>query len=154
MIIKEHKNNKQPANILNEFWDPFDEKKEMLDKTNIKGVTMNDAAENQCKIKMQGKNVVANEPFYTGDIVEIAPCKIMDDTYTIEFIKDLVFEIPGNKYAIPFGYVQFYEINGEDKKANCDYLYDPNMEAIIIKATKTIKPGDKLVLFSNTTDEF
>lgn len=137
---------------LNEFWDPFDTSKEIHDKENIMSVKMNDAAENQCKVKMVGKNVVANEPFYMGDIVEVAPCKIMESNYTVEFIKDLVFEIPGNKFAIPFGYVQFYELSAEDKKANCDYLYDPNMEVIVIKAIKTINKGDKLVLLSNSID--
>ena len=150
-MIVSNKNAKYKS--LNEFWDPFDDKKEIHDKDNIRKVNMNAADENQCKIKMQGKNVVANEAFYAGDIVEIAPCKIMDSNYTIEFIKDLVFEIPGNKYAIPFGYVQFYEINGEEKRANCDYLYDPNLEVIIIKAIKTINKGDKLILLSNTIDE-
>lgn len=153
MIMKKNKRPYKDFDLINEFFDPFDEKKRTFDKENILSIDMHDAYETQCKIKMRGKDVVANGNFYVGDIVEIAPCKIMSDNYTTSFIKDLVFEIPGGKYAIPFGYVQFYELTSDEKKANCDYLYDPNMETIVIKAIKTIKKGEKLALNSSCIEE-
>lgn len=153
MIMKKNKRCHKDFNLINEFFDPFDEKKRTFDKENILSIDMHDTYETQCKIKMRGNDVVANDNFYIGDIVEIAPCKIMSDNYTISFIKDLVFEIPGGKYAMPFGYVQFYELVPEEKKANCDYLYDPNMETIVIKAIKHIKKGEKLMLNSSCIEE-
>lgn len=154
MIARKDKNYmRNRSRKVNEFWDPFDSKKQMRDKDDIRGIDMHPATESQCKIKMKGKNVVANDDFYQGDIIEIAPCKIMEDNYTISFIKDLVFELPDGKFALPFGYVQFYDLAKDEKKANCDYLYDPNMETIIIKATKPIKTGEKLALNGACVDE-
>lgn len=145
MIRRQHKHNLQEGYI-----DPFNpEGKQYLrrDKNDFVNMKMVSNDANKSRVYTDGKSVYAYKTFMPGDIVEICPCKVFSDQslYSRE-LRDLVFEIAYNKFAMPFGYATIYDLANDPLLANCDYLWDANTECVIIKATKRINKGDKLWL--------
>ena len=62
-------------------------------------------------------------------------------------VRKMVFEVDkDNTYVIPFGYCQYYDLSDEYKTPNVDYIWDPNINTIVIKALRKIKAGEILVL--------
>lgn len=103
---------------------------------------------NQCKVIYDGEKVYSACVFHPGDIVEICPCKVIDNSalYSRD-MRDIVFEIvPQKKYACPFGYAQYYGVSDDEHFANCDYMYDPNTNSIVIKACRRIPKNAALIL--------
>ena len=103
---------------------------------------------NQCKIYTDGYSVYANSKFYANDIIEICPTKRIDKSslYSRD-VRDIIFEvIPNEYYVIPFGYCQYYDIKNGHNTPNCDYLWDPISQTIVIKAITKINKYDKLIL--------
>lgn len=122
---------------------------EYQDKKVIKDIKVIPADANICNVYYDGYYVYAKQKFYPGDIIEICPTKeISKSSLYSRDIRDIVFEIEaGERYVIPFGYCQFYQVDAENgKTANCDYIWDPNIKSIIIKALQKIDMGEKLVL--------
>lgn len=123
---------------------PFKE----LDPKDIVKVSPMTPKGNQCKVLYDGDKVYSTCVFHPGEIVEICPCKVVDDSalYSRD-MRDIVFEIvPKKKYACPFGYAQYYEVSNDEHQANCDYLYDQNTNSIVIKALKRIPKNAVLIL--------
>ena len=114
----------------------------------IKKVKMIPKNVNVCKIYSDGKSVYAAVNFYEGDIVEICPAKSVTKSALYDNdIRKIVFEVnKDHTYVIPFGYCQYYELADDYNPGNVDYLWDPNMQTIVIKAIKNISVGDKLIL--------
>lgn len=127
------------------FTDDYDSSKYFKD--DFKKMSMIPSDANKCNIWCNGADVFAGTRFLPGDIIEICPCrKITAVSVRDKEITDLVFEIiPGRVYAIPFGYAQYYGISENPEFGNCDYVYDPNTCAIIVKAHKRIEPNEKLI---------
>lgn len=120
----------------------------MHDKTAIKHIDMVPRNANQCMILSDGQSVYTANRIYTGDIIEICPTKMIDKTalYSKD-MRDIVFEVERNeKYVIPFGYCQYYDIADETHEPNCDYMWDPNQRVIVIKAIKNLPKHTKLYL--------
>ena len=102
-----------------------------------------------CKVTCDGQNVFAAHKFNKFDIIELCPCRIIDKSalYSKD-IRDIVFEVvPNEKYVIPMGYCQYYDVTDSfEKEPNCDYEWDANKECITIRALKKIAKGDKLII--------
>lgn len=131
----------------NRFYGLFPDE-EPRDKTVICKVDMIPSNANQCKILSDGRSIYTNVSMYPGDIIEICPTKSIDKTslYTKD-MRDIVFEVDRNeKYVIPFGYCQYYDIADETHPANCDYIWDPNAQTIVIKALYRIPKHTRLYL--------
>ena len=123
-------------------------KDEPKDKTKIKQVNMIPRNANQCKILSDGRSIYTGVAMFPGDIIEICPTKQIDKSalYSKD-MRDIVFEVERNeKYVIPFGYCQYYDIADEKHPANCDYIWDPNTNTIIIKALLRLPKDTKLYL--------
>lgn len=118
------------------------------DKKSIKKIRMIPKNVNVCKIYSDGQHVYAATKFYTGDIVEICPARsVTKSALYDQDVRKLVFEVnKDHTYVIPFGYCQYYDLADETNVANVDYVWDPNMNTIIIKAIKNLNIGDKLIL--------
>lgn len=119
------------------------------DKSVIKGITgiPNDA--NICKVCSDGNSVYANKTFYTNDIIEICPVKVVSKSVLFDRdLRQIVFEVEKDTtYVIPFGYCQYYDMSSETaEEPNCDYIWDPNQNVIVITALHTIRKGSKLIL--------
>lgn len=148
MTMKKFNFNKAIDSHLNEFLnDPFSKKYKQYNKEDIK-VSVEDLYKNQSKISYIDGEVYAMYQFYPGDVIEICPCKMIDNEWVENEVKELAFETENGKYAIPFGYVEFYKLSDEANVPNCDYEFDPNNETIIVRATDKIKKGDILCLDS------
>jgi hypothetical protein len=103
---------------------------------------------NQCKILSDGRSIYTGVAMFPGDIIEICPTKQIDKSalYSKD-MRDIVFEVERNeKYVIPFGYCQYYDIADEKHPANCDYIWDPNTNTIVIKALLRLPKDTKLYL--------
>lgn len=121
---------------------------ELRDKTKIKQVNMVPRNANQCKILSDGRSIYTGVAMFPGDIIEICPTKQIDKSalYSKD-MRDIVFEVERNeKYVIPFGYCQYYDIADEKHPANCDYIWDPNTNTIVIKALLRLPKDTKLYL--------
>lgn len=134
---------------LKEGFDPFDPNKHFIrrDKNDFVNMKLVSTDANKSRVYTDGKSVYAYKSFLPGDIIEICPCKVFSNQslYSRE-IRDLVFEIAYDKFAMPFGYATIYDLANDPSLANCDYFWDANTECIIIKATKKIKKGERLFL--------
>ena len=141
--------NKKFKSVNEKSWYGLFYGQEPRDKTNIKKVTMIPTNLNQCKICSDGKSVYSNSQFYPGDIIEVCPTKSIDklSLYTKD-MRDIVFEvIPNEKYVIPFGYCQYYDvISKSNPDPNCDYMWDGDNNKIVIRALNRILKNTKLVL--------
>src|SRR5574344_1921325 len=128
---------------LNEEYDLFDPSFQKLDKNNFLNLTAKINTDNCNRIIMKNNSIYSNTTFYPKDIIEICPCKIVhNESLFSRDVRDIVFEITPNKeWAIPFGYVQYYNVSDNSDIINCDYIFDPNTNNIIIKAIKKIPEG-------------
>ena len=117
-------------------------------KQNIKKIDLVDTRENQCKIATDGKNVYTTTKFYPGDIIEICPTKAIDKSALYSHdIRSIVFEVvPNEQWVIPFGYCQYYNIDKDITKTNCNFLWDPIKQVIVIRATVKMPKYTRLVL--------
>lgn len=122
---------------------------DMRERATILGAQMVPTNARQCRVHFDGKSVYSDTKFYPGDIVEICPCRNVSKTslYSNE-VRDLVFEVvPGQKYVIPLGYCQDYDIiDHYHEYSNCKWEWDGDMSAIIIRATTKIPKNTVLVL--------
>lgn len=129
-----------------------DEDIDIYKKIPFDDIRFEDGYHNVCRVVLKNGKVYPQEnmSFNNGDIIEICPCKeISGQSLYSREIRDLVFKIEDEaepKYMMPLGYCQYYIIEDEYNKGNCDYMYDPNMKCIVIKATRPISPKDALVL--------
>lgn len=117
-------------------------------KAAVKKIHMIPKNVNVCKIYSDGQHVYAATKFYAGDIVEICPAKSVSKSALYDHdVRKLVFEVnKDHTYVIPFGYCQYYDLADEQHSANVDYVWDPNMNTVVIKAITNLNIGDKLVL--------
>ena len=123
-------------------------KDEPKDKAKIKRINMIPRNVNQCKILSDGRSIYTGVAMFPGDIIEICPTKQIDKSalYSKD-MRDIVFEVERNeRYVIPFGYCQYYDIADETHPANCDYIWDPNTNTIVIKAIIRMPKDTKLYL--------
>lgn len=131
--------------------EPYDEKHKR-DKGSIKRINMAATDMNKCKVICDGHNVYANAVFYPGDIIEVCPTRVIDNSalYSRD-MRSIVFEVePKTLYVIPFGYCQYYNIISKDNPvANCDYIWDNNKNVIIIQAISKINKYEQLTLNIN-----
>ena len=118
------------------------------DKAAIRKINMIPKDANVCKIYTNGKDVFAGTKFYAGDIVEICPARPVTKSALYDRdVRQMVFEVdPNNTYVIPLGYCQYYRLSDEMNPPNVDYVWDPNMSTIVIKALTDIPKGDILIL--------
>lgn len=118
-------------------------------RDDIRSVTMIPTDKYIGRVYCDGNCVYASHSFTPDDIIEVCPCRSIDKAslYSKD-VRDIVFEVvPGEKYVIPMGYCQFYEISdGYQRKPNCDYEWDPKRGAIVIRSMGYIKPGELLVI--------
>ena len=154
--LQEMKDHQQHNSKLNEYsfaallqalTDPDKEIKEP-NRSAIKKVHMIPKNVNVCKIYSDSKHVYAAVNFYEGDIVEMCPSQLVTKSALYDNnVRKMVFEVDkDNTYVIPFGYCQYYDLSDEYKTPNVDYIWDPNINTIVIKALRKIKAGDILVL--------
>lgn len=104
---------------------------------------------NVCKIYSDGQHVYSQVRFRKGDIIEICPVRTISRSAVFDYdMKQLIFEVEKDLvYVIPFGYCQFYDIKDDNNiLPNCDYIWDPNRQVIVITAKTDILPGSKLIL--------
>lgn len=145
----ERRTNNKFKSVNEKSWYGLFYGQEPRNRENIKKVNMIPTNLNQCKICSDGKSVYSNSCFYTGDIIEICPTKTIDklSLYTKD-MRDIVFEvIPNEKYVIPFGYCQYYDvITKQTPDPNCDYEWDESSNKIVIRALNKIPRKTKLVL--------
>lgn len=131
--------------FIQEPWEVRNKK----DKSAIKRINMAATDMNKCKVICDGQNVYANAVFYPGDIIEVCPTRVIDNSalYSKD-MRSIVFEVvPNTVYVIPFGYCQYYSIISKDNPvANCDYLWDDNKKVILIQATSKINKYEQLIL--------
>jgi len=121
--------------------------KDRFNKSKIHKINMVPDNANVCKITCDGTYVYASTNFYPGDIIEICPTKMLghDSLYSRD-VRDVVFEIPGKKYVIPFGYCRFYLHDVPFDQCNCTYIWDPVKRVIVIKAINKIQKNSRLLL--------
>lgn len=145
----ERRTNNKFKSVNEKSWYGLFYGQEPRNRENIKKVNMIPTNLNQCKICSDGKSVYSNSCFYPGDIIEICPTKLIDklSLYTKD-MRDIVFEvIPHEKYVIPFGYCQYYDvITRQNPDPNCDYEWDEPSNKIVIRALNKIPRKTKLVL--------
>ena len=102
-----------------------------------------------CKVTCDGNNVYAAHKFNCGDIIEYCPCRNVDKSalYSKD-VREMVFEVkPNERYVMPMGYCQYYDVvDSFNNESNCDYEWDVNRECIVIRATKKIPKGERLVI--------
>jgi len=137
---------------LNEFNDPFTKKYKQYNRDQITDISPADLAANQCKVSFIDGDVYATATFYPGDVVEMCPCKMIENDLGDE-LKEVAFEVDEGKYAVPFGYAQWYRLSDETNSSNCDYEFDPNNNVIVIRATEKIMKGDVLCLDSTYAED-
>lgn len=146
---KQHINEYSFAALFNELLnDGGSEYRSKGNRKSIKKINMIPKNANVCKIYSDGQHVYAATHFYPGDIVEVCPVKNVSKSALYDHdVRKLVFEVnKDHTYVIPFGYCQYYDLSDEYTCANVDYMWDPNMNTIIIKALNHIEIGDKLIL--------
>lgn len=122
---------------------------EQRDKSNILGVNLVPTNARQCRVRCNGESVFADTRFYPGDIVEICPCReISKQSLYTRDVRDMVFEVErDSRYVIPMGYCQYYAIlDGFHKQPNCNWKWDAEKKAIVIRAIDKIQKGDELIL--------
>lgn len=128
------------------------EQRNKRDKSAIKRINMAATDMNKCKVICDGYNVYANAVFYPGDIIEVCPTRVIDNSalYSKD-MRSIVFEVvPNTVYVIPFGYCQYYSIISKDNPvANCDYIWDDGKKVILIQAISKINKYEQLVLNIN-----
>lgn len=137
---------------LNEFNDPFTKKYKQCSRDQITDISPANLAASQCKVSFIDGDVYAAATFYPGDVVEMCPCKMIENDLGDE-LKELTFEVDEGKYAVPFGYAQWYKLSDETISPNCDYEFDPNNNVIVIRATEKIMKGDVLCLDSTYAED-
>ena len=115
----------------------------------IKGIDMISTDQYVCHVKCDGRNVYSAHKFTPGDIIEFCPCRSVDkQSLYSKDVRDMVFEVePNEKYVIPMGYCQYYDLGDNyGKTPNCDYEWDSDRECIVIRATRKIQKGDLLII--------
>ena len=104
---------------------------------------------NICRVYSDGNSVYSNAKFQLGDIIEVCPTRPIEKNslYTRE-VRDMAFEVePDTVWVIPMGYCQYYNIiDKQHPEANCDYEWDENKKAIIVRALCTIPKNSRLIL--------
>jgi hypothetical protein len=90
--------------------------------------------------------VKANGNFYKGDIVEICPIIMLNDSaISIETLKDKVFEIDkGQKmYGVVLGYGTLYK---HSQTPNLDFAYNKSTRQMHFIAKKSIQKNEELTI--------
>ena len=122
---------------------------EWRDKEDVRSIKLVPTDAKQCRVRCDGETVYADARFYPGDIVEICPCReISKQSLYTRDVRDMVFEIQKDeRYVIPMGYCQYYAIlDSFHREPNCDWKWDAQKKAIVIRAVKKIQKGEELVL--------
>lgn len=134
---------------LNEGWHNIFREQPKRVKKSIKGIGMIPSNAHQCRVCYDGKSVYANSKFHAGDIIEVCPCRPIErnSLYTRD-VRDMVFEVePNEKFVIPLGYCQYYNIiDGVHPEPNCDYEWNADDSTIVIRALCTIPKSTVLII--------
>ena len=136
-------------NKLNEGWYGLFKDQPTRDKNHVQKINMRPTNVNICRVYSDGNSVYSNAKFQLGDIIEVCPTRPIEKNslYTRE-VRDMAFEVePDTLWVIPMGYCQYYNIiDKQHPEANCDYEWDENKKAIIVRALCTIPKNSRLIL--------
>lgn len=99
----------------------------------------------------KGRGVVATEAIRAGEVIEVCPILILrpkdaaflengSDTLHYYFLEQTIF----NRSCVMFGYASMYNHSFEPN-ADLDYDDNPAEQYVLIRALKSIEPGEEIV---------
>lgn len=126
----------------------FPSLEQQRDRNLVKDIDAVPRDAHMCRIRANSEHVWADADFNNGDIIERCPVReISKASLYSRDMRDIAFVIGRDRFAVPMGYVQFYDImDGFNLEPNCDWKFEPDTNEIVIRAIKKIKKGEKLVL--------
>lgn len=140
------------VNESSNFYDDRD--LDYIKYTKIKSISPAETTLNQGAIKYdsKGKCIVAISNFDKGDIIEVAPVKVMG-AHEFDILnsympnKNIYFEIiSGKVWGLPLGYVPIYQYTKSKSSANAYFRYSASESVIRIIETKDIAKGEDIVV--------